>query len=138
MLAALSKLFYLTGKTAYRERAEALVIAFSGEINRNFFPLATLLNGIEVMTSAVQIVIVGDRQASDTRALIAAVRSLCLPNRILQVIAPEESLAETHPANGKGQSDGRATAYICHGPVCSLPLTEPAGLMTALDKPAPS
>ncbi len=132
ILLALAKLFYLTGKPAYRDRAEALVTAFSGEIHRNFFPLATFLTGAELLTSAVQIVIVGDRKAADTQALLAAVRQVCLPNRILQVIAPADTLPEGHPAAGKGQSDGRATAYVCHGPTCSLPILEPQGLLTAL------
>ncbi|WP_299615113.1 thioredoxin domain-containing protein [Pelagibius sp.] len=131
-LTALAKLFYLTGKEAYRSRAEALITAFSGEITRNFFPLATLLNGAEILISAVQIVIIGTRGEPETDALVAATRGLCLPNRILQVIAPDEALPESHPAHGKTQSEARTTAYVCHGPTCSLPITDPAGLVTAL------
>ncbi|NIA71697.1 thioredoxin domain-containing protein [Pelagibius litoralis] len=132
IIAVLAKLFYLTGRESYRHRAEAVMRAFSGEINRNFFPLATLLNSTELLSSAVQIVIVGDKDAADTADLLAAVRALCLPNRVLQVIAPAESLPENHPASGKGQSEGRATAYVCHGPTCSLPITAPAALTAAL------
>ncbi len=132
ILSVLARLYYLTGKESYRARAEALIRAFSGEVNRNFFPLATLLNGAELLNSAVQVVIVGERETADTRTLFSAVRALCLPNRILQVIAPDESLPENHPASGKGQSDGRATAYVCHGPTCSLPITEAKALSLAL------
>ncbi len=132
-LAVLARLFYLTGKTAYRQRAEALAAAFSGEINRNFFPLATLLNASELLTAATQVVIVGRRGAADSDALIAGVTDRCLPNRILQVIAPGDALAPEHPAAGKGQSDGKATAYVCHGMTCSLPITDPAALIAALE-----
>ena len=55
-----------------------------------------------------------------------------LPNRVLAVVAPGDGLPATHPAAGKSQIDGRATAYVCHGPVCSLPITEPDGLAQAL------
>ena len=132
ILSVLARLYYLTGKESYRERAEALIRAFSGELNRNFFPLATLLNGAELLSSAVQVVIVGEREAGDTKTLLSAVRALCLPNRILQVIGPAESLPENHPAQGKGQSDGKVTAYVCHGPTCSLPITEAKALTLAL------
>ncbi|MEX2408942.1 MAG: thioredoxin domain-containing protein, partial [Rhodovibrionaceae bacterium] len=59
MLGNLARLYYLTGKDAYRERAETLVKAFSGELNRNFFPLSTFLNGNELLQAAVQVAIVG-------------------------------------------------------------------------------
>lgn len=132
MLAVLARLFYLTGKPAYRTRAEALAAAFSGELQRNFFPLATLLNSAELLLRADQVVIVGGRETPATAALIKAVTDRCLPNRILQVIAPGETLPEGHPAAGKGQKDNQPTAYVCHGPSCSLPITAPASLALAL------
>jgi uncharacterized protein YyaL (SSP411 family) len=138
ILAVLARLFYLTGEAAYRERAEALVAAFSGELTRNFFPLATLLNGAELLIAATQVVIVGARGTPDTDALIAATVRLCLPNRVLQVVDAGEALPPAHPAAGKGQMDGRATAYVCHGPACSLPITEPAALARALGGAAPA
>ena len=42
------------------------------------------------------------------------------------------SLPPAHPAAGKGPVGGRATAYLCEGPVCSLPLTDAAALAAAL------
>ncbi len=137
ILAVLARLFYLTGKAAYRERAESLVTAFSGELLRNFFPLASLLNGAEILQSAVQVVIVGEGDAPETTALVKTVTEHCLPNRVLQVLAPGDSLPADHPAAGKGQVDGpdnkpRATAYVCHGPSCSLPLIEAGALAAAL------
>ncbi|MEQ8357468.1 MAG: thioredoxin domain-containing protein [Kiloniellaceae bacterium] len=132
-LAVLARLFYLTGKTAYRERAEALTAAFSGELTRNFFPLASFLNAAELFMSATQVVIVGDRAADDAAAMIRAVTKLCLPNRVLQVIGPQDALPPGHPAASKGQRDGKATAYVCHGPSCSLPITDPVALIAALE-----
>ena len=133
ILAVLARLFYLTGKTAYRERAEALAAAFSGELNRNFFPLASLLNGAELLMSATQVVIIGTRGNADADRLIDSINDLCLPNRILQVVAPGEALPPGHPAAGKGQVGGNATAYVCHGTACSLPITDPAKLAAALN-----
>ena len=132
MLAVLARLFYLTGKDAYRQRAEALTAAFSGELARNVFPLASLLNGVELTTAATQIVIVGTRGTPGTDALLAAVHRRCLPNRVLQVIAPDDTLPDGHPAAGKGQLDGKPTAYVCRGPSCSLPITDPNEFATTL------
>ncbi|WP_340116361.1 thioredoxin domain-containing protein [Pelagibius sp. 7325] len=137
VLGVLARLFYLTGKPAYRERADALTNAFSGELTRNVFPLASFLNSAELLASATQVVIVGRRGDAATDALLAAVTKTCLPNRVLQVIAPGEALPAGHPAAGKGQAVGpdnaaRATAYVCHGPACSLPITGPDALAEAL------
>ena len=70
-------------------------------------------------------------------ALLRVVTTRCLPNRILQVVAADEALPEGHPAAGKGQVDGLATAYLCRGMTCSLPITDPARLATALDAGTP-
>jgi hypothetical protein len=129
----LARLHYLTGEDRYRVRAEAVIAAFAGEIEKNFVPLATLLNALELLTSAVQVVVIGDPEASDTQALLAAVNSVALPDRVLQVIAPGEALPDGHPAAGKGPAaEGTATAYVCRGPTCSLPITDPAALTETL------
>jgi uncharacterized protein YyaL (SSP411 family) len=132
MLGVLARLYLLTGNDAYRQRADGLIAAFSGELNRNFFVLATLLNNNELLQRAVQVVIIGDRAAADARALLAAVHGRSLPNRVLLVIAPGDALPPGHPAAGKQQLKGAATAYVCRGAACSLPITSPAGLSQAL------
>jgi uncharacterized protein YyaL (SSP411 family) len=59
LAAVLARLFYLTGKDGYRQDAEDLIAAFSGELTRNFFPFASLLNGNELLLQAVQVVVLG-------------------------------------------------------------------------------
>jgi hypothetical protein len=128
----LARLHYLTGDTRHYDQAEAVVAAFSGELQRNFVPLATLLNGVELLQRGLQVAIVGDRAAADTQALLAQVHARCLPNRVLRVVPPDADLPDGHPAAGKGRHDGRATAYVCRGPACSLPLTDPEALAAEL------
>src|SRR3546814_17465003 len=86
-----------------------------------------------MLLSAQQVVIVGARGAADTDALLRKVTERCLPNRVLQVVAAGDALPEEHPAAGKGQVEAQATAYLCRGTVCSLPMTVPAKLAAALD-----
>jgi len=132
MVGVLARLWYLTGETRYRERADALIAAFSGELSRNFFPLTTYLNNIELLHGAVQVVVAGDPDAADTAALRAAVHSLSLPNLILTPVTPGTDLPDSHPAAGKGPVDGRAAAYVCRDMRCSLPVTDPAKLAEVL------
>ena len=132
MVGVLTRLALLTGEDAYRRRAEAIVAVFAGEVGRNFFPLATLINNAELAQRPVQIVLVGQRDDPGLAALRRAVYGLSLPNRVVIEIAPGEALPADHPAHGKGLVGGRAAAYVCDGPVCSLPLTEPQALVDTL------
>jgi uncharacterized protein YyaL (SSP411 family) len=132
MAAVLARLFYLTGKTHYRDRSSATIGAFAGDVERQMFGFAALINAAELLQRALQIVIRGRRGERDTEALLSALRGFSLPNSILLVVPPEGELPPQHPAAGETQLGGRASAYICEGPVCSLPLTEPSALAADL------
>ena len=84
------------------------------------------------MLKGLQIVVVGSRGALDTEALLAVVNNAALPNKVLNLVAPRLALPAHHPAAGKEQIEGRATAYICEGPVCSLPITDSEALASEL------
>ena len=131
LVGVLARLYHLTADDAYLERAGALVRAFSGEIGERFAPMPTLINNSELLPGAMQIVIVGARGEGECDAMIRAVYSLSLPNRVLRVIDAGASMPAGHPAAGKTQQDGKPTAYLCVGPTCSLPVTE-AGALRAL------
>ena len=132
MAGVLARLFHLTGKSDYRARAERLVAAFAGDVERQVMGFAALINGNELLQRALQIVIRGQRGGDDTEALLRAASGVGLPNKVLLVVPPEEALPADHPAAGKEQIAGRATAYVCMGPVCSLPLADPAALAADL------
>jgi hypothetical protein len=132
MVGVLARLHFLTGNPDYRERAEQTVRAFGGEARRNVFSHGALLNGNELLQRGLQVVIRGERGAADTEALLRAVNAAPVPNLVLDVVAAGRALPEAHPAAGKDQVGGRATAYVCEGPVCSLPLTDAALLAAVL------
>jgi hypothetical protein len=136
MVEVLTRLYHLTGDQRFEDRARALVAAFAGEVERNFFPLATYLNANAFLGNALEVVIVGRRSEADTKAMIAAALARSLPDRLLQVVSPDAALPELHPAFGKTQQGGKATAYICRHNTCGLPITDPnalsAGLSTRL------
>jgi uncharacterized protein YyaL (SSP411 family) len=132
MVGVLSRLALLTGEDAYRRRAEEIIAVFAGELGRNFFPLATLINNAELALKPMQIVLVGRADDTVFAELRRAVYLVSLPNRVVQAIASGEALPEDHPAAGKGLVAGRPAAYVCDGPVCSLPITEPKALVDNL------
>jgi uncharacterized protein YyaL (SSP411 family) len=78
----------------------------------------------------LQIVLVGPH--CDTATFAKATFATSLPTRILMRIENTSTLPETHPAHGKEQKDGRATAYICRGETCSLPITDESAFTAAL------
>jgi uncharacterized protein YyaL (SSP411 family) len=132
MVGVLTRLALLTGDDGYRRRAESIIGAFSGELSRNFFPLATLINNAELAQKPLQIVLAGNPDTSGFAELRRAVYRVSLPNRVVQAVAPGEQLPPDHPAQGKGPVDGNAAAYVCEGPVCSLPLTDAEALVDNL------
>lgn len=132
LVGVMARLAILTGDDAYRRRGEATVATFSGELGRNFFPLATLLNNAELLAEPVQVVVAGAAGDAGFEALRRAAYAISLPNRIVLGLAPEHQLPADHPANGKGLVAGRAAAYVCVGPVCSLPMTDPEKLIAHL------
>jgi uncharacterized protein YyaL (SSP411 family) len=132
MVFALARLFYLTGKQVYRMRATSTVGALEVESMKSFPHGVTVLNGFELMESGIQVVIIGDRDREDTRALLSALNDVSAPNLVLDIIAPGTVLPDMHPAHGKTAAGLAATAYVCRGPTCSPPQTTGGGLVQAL------
>jgi len=132
MIEVLSRLYHLTGNAPYARRLMQIITAFSGEIHRNFFPLATFLNAIDYHLNCQQVVLIGQRDSGDAAALLKVIYDQPLPWKLLQVVAPGTALPPHHPAAGKNRIEDRATVYICHGQTCGLPVTEPEELAHAL------
>jgi hypothetical protein len=132
LVGVLARLALLTGEEAYRRRAEAIVETFSGEVARNFFPLATFLNNTEFLEKPLQIVLVGERGTPAFDALWRAVYDVSLTTRVVVALSPGSSLPTDHPAFGQGLVDGKPAAYVCEGQVCSLPITDAAALLDRL------
>jgi uncharacterized protein YyaL (SSP411 family) len=130
VIGVLTRLALLTGRADYLARADEVVRAFAGELNRNIFPLGSWLSNFEQRLWPVQIVLIGSIEA--TRDLRRAVCDVALPNRVLSVIENSGHLPEGHPASGKHAIDGKATAYVCIGETCSLPMTDREALRAAL------
>ncbi len=136
MAGLLAKLHFATADSLFRDRGNALIQAFSGEVNRAFLSMGSYLGGLEITLTGLQIVIVGPRTNTRTLELANAVLGRSLPNRVLIVVDPAEALPVGHPACGKTMQGGQPTAYVCQRTNCSAPITNPVTLSQVLQLPA--
>ncbi|CAN5922283.1 thioredoxin domain-containing protein [soil metagenome] len=128
LVGVFARLWILEGDEAWRDKAERQVAAFAGELEGNFFPLMTLLNGYETLHSALELVLVGDLAAPETEALRRAVYAKSLPNKIVRRLAPGIALPAAHPAAGKGLVGGKSALYVCEGMSCRAPIIDSGGV----------
>ena len=73
-----------------------------------------------------QIILVGSREADDTKALIGALHARFVPHKIVLLVDSEESRAALSagiPAIAAMEPlDGRASAYVCRDYACQMPV----------------
>ncbi|MBN4046551.1 thioredoxin domain-containing protein [bacterium AH-315-P15] len=138
MMMHLTRLWLLTGENTYRRRAEELLGVFAAEAANQALGVGSFLAGADFFFTPVQVAILGRRDQAGTQALVQEAFKAPLPNRVLQVIDPGQSLPKGHPAFGKKQDGHQPTAYVCIGTTCSLPVTSAAALAQVLAAPAPS
>ena len=128
LVGVFARLWVLSGDDAWYDKAQRLVAAFAGELQSNFLPLMSLLNGYETLQQASEMVIVGDPASPATEALRRALYSKSLPNKVVRRLAPDTPLHSSHPAAGKGLVDGKPALYVCRNMSCEAPVTDPDSL----------
>ncbi len=79
-----------------------------------------------------EIAIVGDPEATDTRALLDVCNVGYRPHQILALGAPDSEASTVPLLQNRNQIEGRATAYVCVDFACRLPVTDPAALRALL------
>ena len=135
MIGIHGRLFYATLDQNYAERANTLIQAFAGDVATQYLQMSTYLNNFEFCTSCLEIIVYGPSSDPRTRDLVKAVTGRSVPNRLLMVVSPGQSLPPGHPAEGKTMQEGLPTAYVCGGMVCSPPITSAAVLSHVLQLP---
>ena len=118
-----------------RSYTYTLIQAFAGDIGSNYLQMATYLNNFEFCSTCTQIVVMGPPSDARTQDLIKATLGRSLPNRLLMVVPPGETLPPGHPAEGKIMQNGLPTVYVCGGDMCSPPVTSAAVLSQVLKLP---
>jgi uncharacterized protein len=121
----LLRLYYLTGREDYLQRAETVLRSYYDAMLSQPFGFAHMLCALDLyLRKPKEIVVIGNRKDANIAELINRIHSIYLPNKTLQLAGPDESLEKISPLlRGKTQLDGKPTVYVCHNFTCSLPVT---------------
>ncbi len=126
----LLRLARLTGRPEYESLASKAAAAFSRQVAAQPSSFSFFLCALDLAIGPSQeLVIVGDRTAVDTQALIAVAREGYHPNRVVLWRPPGSegaALAELAPfTSGFDLLTGGAAAYLCSGFACEQPVSNP-------------
>jgi uncharacterized protein YyaL (SSP411 family) len=133
----LLRLAQLRADKQMEERGTKTIRAFSPTLARFPSAMPQMLVALDFsLSKARQIVIAGNRDVPETRALLAEVHRHFLPNKIL-VLADGESgqeyLGEKNEAlRAMSILNGKSAAYVCENFTCKAPVTSPDELRKLL------
>ncbi|MBM4254412.1 MAG: thioredoxin domain-containing protein [Deltaproteobacteria bacterium] len=129
----LLRLFSLTDKREYLNKAEQLLRLFYDAMEQNPFGFSHMLCALDFyLHRPTEICLLGIVHEPQTRELLAEIHSQLLPNKTLVGIeSPQQSQLPGMFA-GKVQVDGQVTAYVCRNFTCSLPVIDREALRKVL------
>jgi uncharacterized protein YyaL (SSP411 family) len=125
----LLRLAQMTNRPGFRKSAEKSFAAFASRLSHVPVAMPQMLAACEwILSQPREIILVGEKEAVDTRALLRVLRRRFVPNRILLLVdSPEtqKALAAGIPSiESMTKLAGRAGAYVCRNYTCQLPVSE--------------
>ncbi|MGE5302152.1 MAG: thioredoxin domain-containing protein [Alphaproteobacteria bacterium] len=131
----LLRLYYFTGRADYLIRAERVLRCYYDAMQNQPFGFAHMLCALDLfLNKPKEIVVIGHQSDPETVEFITKIHHLYLPNKILQLVSPEQSLEKISPLlAGKKQIDGGPTAYVCDNSTCSAPVVNWEALKVLLE-----
>jgi uncharacterized protein YyaL (SSP411 family) len=122
-------LAHLTGETAYSDRAAIAIRSFGGRLDDQGRAVPFMAAALSTaVATGEQIVIVGRRDADDTKRMWLAANRHYRPFAVLTPVDPgqQQALAVHMPWIAEMKMiDDKATAYVCRGFACDAPSTDP-------------
>ncbi|MFX1486475.1 MAG: thioredoxin domain-containing protein [Promethearchaeota archaeon] len=134
----LLRLSRMTGSTDYEDKAAQIARTFSGNVAMAPEAYTHLMSALDFAVGpSYELVLVGNSEAEDTKAMSKAVRERFIPNKVVlfrpaDIESPEiaELASFTAPLSTLG---GKATAYVCKNYRCDLPTTSIEKMLELLD-----
>jgi len=136
-LSNLVRLAQMTGQRRWQDQARKGFQAFGARLEQGpqGLPLMLVALGFD-HGSPHQVLLAGDRDAADTRALLKEVHHRFLPHRVILLADGgrwQQQYASDLPVlESLVRIDGKATAYVCRDYVCDLPTNDPRVLAALL------
>ncbi|MEM9728113.1 MAG: thioredoxin domain-containing protein [Myxococcota bacterium] len=138
----LLRLHDFTGDPAWRDRAEALLVAFGQSVSRAPTAYPKLLAALDYYYDVPREVAIVSPSAELTKSatLASVLRSMYVPNKVFSVT--DDAKAEAQQARvpwleGKRAIRDAPTAYVCERGRCDLPTSKPRVFRTQVDKRVP-
>ncbi|MCY4624383.1 MAG: thioredoxin domain-containing protein [Chloroflexi bacterium] len=132
---ALLRLGTITGVPKYAEVANIALRSMRTSVTNQPIGYGHWLCAMDyALSTPREVVVVGDREDAATKALLEAVHSRYIPNKVVAGMASEDDPIADELAllEGRGLVGGRPTAYVCQNYACQLPVTDPAALLEQL------
>jgi len=125
----LLRLNRITANTDLEAKAAAISRAFAGEVKRAPSGHAELMAALDFgIGPSYEVVIAGNSQAADTKAMLRAISKQYVPNKVVILKPTEQNAPEitrlAEFTKYQTSRDGKATAYVCLNYNCKLPTTE--------------
>jgi uncharacterized protein len=127
----LIRLAVLAGDDSSRDKADRLIAAIAPQAIENLYMHMALLNAVDLRLRGAEIVVTGEGGRAD--ALLSAARAVPPLDRIVLHAPSAAALRPGHPAGDKLKAASAPAAFVCVGETCSLPITDPAGLIGAIE-----
>jgi uncharacterized protein len=121
----------LGGDDRWRDQADRLIAAIAPLAAENLYMHMALFNAVDLRLRAAEIVVTGE--GPPAQALIAAARALPPLDRVVLHARSTAALPTSHPARAKIEAATTASAFVCVGERCSLPVAAAAELAGAID-----
>ncbi len=130
----LVRLAVLAGDDAWRERADILFDGLMPIAASNLFGHLSLLNALDLRLRAAEIVIVRKmvQNAAHNDPLVVAAQQIPFDERILLHASSTTGISQSHVSRERLAAVSGPAAFVCVGERCSLPVTEPTELASAV------
>jgi uncharacterized protein YyaL (SSP411 family) len=133
----LLQLARMTGRTEFEDKAWQIARAFGRMVTESPIAYTQVLIGLDFAVGpSLEVVISGDPEADDTRAMIQAVRDQFIPNKVVLLrsdpLQADRLAALAAFTQSQTRLDGKATAYVCQNFRCNLPTTDVGQMLKEL------
>jgi hypothetical protein len=134
----LLRLGRITSSPSFEEKAASIGRAFSRNVQQAPSAYTQLMMAVDFgVGPSYEVAIAGKSQAEDTRAMVKALRTHFIPNKVV-IFRPIEQEAPqitrlARFTKGKSSIDSKATAYVCLNHSCKMPTTDISRMLELLN-----
>ena len=135
----LLRLGRMTANPNLEEKAARIGCAFSQNVKQMPSAFAQLMVALDFAVGpSYEVVIAGNSQAEDTRAMLKALGTQFLPNKVVLLNPSEQEFPEIGQiaqfTRGQSSIEDKSTAYVCLNYNCKLPTTDISKMLEMLSE----